>query len=70
MGAVITSLDVTAERFGATNLYRRHDATLGDVQVTLVGGAPAGSVAAEHVRHLQMRPRHRRLVRPTKPCRC
>ena len=62
MGAIITSLDVAAERFGATNLYRRHDATLGEAEMALVGGAPAGSVAAEHVRHLQTRPRHRRIV--------
>jgi hypothetical protein len=58
MGAIVTPLDVTAERFGATNLYRRHDATLGQAQMSLVGGAPAGALAAEHVRHLQMRPRH------------
>src|SRR6202044_1951095 len=53
MGAVLASLDMTAERFGATNLYRRHDATLGEIQMPLVGRAPTSSAAAEHIRHLQ-----------------
>ena len=66
MGAVLASLDMAAERFGATNLYRRHDATLGEIQMPLVGRAPTGSVAAEHIRHLKIRRRHRRLVRSTK----
>jgi hypothetical protein len=70
MRAIVTPLDVTAERFGATNLYRRHDATLGKAETAFVGGAPAGSVATEHVRHLQSWPRHRRLVRPATPSRC
>ena len=70
MGAIITSLDVAAESFGTTNLYRRHDATLGEAEMALVGGAPAGSVAAEHVRHLQTRPRHRRIVSSATPSRC
>jgi hypothetical protein len=30
MGAIVASLDVAAERLGATNLYRRHDAALGE----------------------------------------
>ena len=59
MGAILTSLDMTAERFGATNLDRRHDATLGEAQMALVGSAPGGAVAAEHIRHLQTWPRHR-----------
>src|SRR3984957_5474117 len=66
MGAVLASLDMAAERFGATNLDRRHDATLGEIQMPLVGRAPTGSVAAEHIRHLKIRRRHRRLVRATK----
>jgi hypothetical protein len=33
MGTVLAALDMAAERFGATNLYRRHDATLGEAQI-------------------------------------
>jgi hypothetical protein len=49
IGAILTSLDMTAERFGATNLDSRHDATLGEAQMGLVCSAPGVAVAAEHV---------------------
>jgi hypothetical protein len=64
MGAVVASLDMSAERSGATYLYGRHDAPLGEAQMGLVGRAPAGPVAAENIRHLQDWPRHRRPIRP------
>src|SRR5579862_3109923 len=63
IGAVFASLDVSAERCGATYLYGRHDAPLGEAQMGLVGRAPAGPVAAKDIRHLQDWPRHRR-IRP------
>jgi hypothetical protein len=49
MGAVVASLDMSAERSGATDLYGRHDAPLGEAQMGLVGRAPAGPVAAENI---------------------
>jgi hypothetical protein len=70
MGAIFTSLDMTAERFGATYLDRRHDATLGEAQMGLVRSAPGVAVAAEHIRHLQTWPSHGRLIRPTARTRC
>ena len=67
VGAVFAALDVAAERSGATYLYGRHDAPLGEAQMGLVGRAPAGPVAAENIRHLQDWPRHRRRIRPALP---
>ena len=51
--AVLAALDMTAERRGATDLDRRHDAPLAEAQMALVGGTPGGTVAAEDIRHLQ-----------------
>ena len=58
MGAVLAPLDVAAERLGATNLDRRHDAALGEAQMSLVRSTPGGPMAAEDIRHLQTRPGH------------
>ena len=57
VGAVLTALDMAAEGSGATYLYGRHDAPLGETQMGLVGRAPVGPVAAENIRHLQVRQR-------------
>ncbi len=70
MGAVFASLDVSAERGGATYLYGRHDAPLGEAQMGRVSRAPGGPVAAENIRHLQDWPRHRRRIRPAQPPPC
>jgi hypothetical protein len=45
---------MTAERGGATNLDRRHDASLGEAHVARVGHAPRLTVAAEDIRDLQL----------------
>jgi len=58
--AIIASLDMPAEGRGAAELDRRHDAPLAEAQMTLVGGAPSGAVAAEDIRHLQPWTRHGR----------
>jgi len=63
VGAVFAALDMAAERSGATDLDGRHDAPLGEAQMGAVGRAPASSVAAENIRHLQDWPRHSRCVR-------
>ena len=55
MSAVLATLDVTAERRRATNLDRRHDAALGEAYVAGIGRAPRLTVAAEDIRHLQLR---------------
>ena len=58
MRAVLAALDMTAERGRTTNLDRRHDAPLSEAYVAGVGRAPCLTVAAENVRHLQLRPGH------------
>ena len=59
MRAVRALLDMAAERGGAAELDGPHDAPLHKAEVPLVGGAPGGTVAAEDVRHLQLRSGHR-----------
>ena len=68
--AVVAALDMAAERRGATELDRRHDAPLAEAQMTLVGGTPSGAVAAEDIRHLQPWTRHGRRLSPalSPPC--
>ena len=51
--AILATLDMAAERGGAANLDRRHDATLDEAHMVRVGGAPCLAVAAEDIRHLQ-----------------
>ena len=58
VGTVLAALDMTAERGGATNLDRRHDAPLGEAHVAGVGRAPRLTMAAEDIRHLELRPNH------------
>ena len=53
MRAVLATLDVTAERPGATNLDRSHDAALSEAYVTGIGRAPRRPVVAEDIRDLQ-----------------
>jgi hypothetical protein len=60
MGAVFTPLDVAAERPGATNLYGRHDATLGEAQMPFVGDAPGCAMSAKDVGEFQLRLEHNR----------
>src|SRR5665647_1336606 len=70
VGTVFAALDMTAKRSGATYLYGRHDAPLGKAQMSLVSRAPAGTVAAENIRHLQSWPRHSRRIRLVLPSPC
>jgi hypothetical protein len=55
MSAVLATFDVTAERRRATNLDRRHDAALSEAYMAGIGRTPRATVAAEDVRHLQLR---------------
>lgn len=68
VGAVLAALDMTAQRCGAANLDRGHDAPLGQAQMRLVGGAPSGAVAAEDIRHFELWTRHCRAS--VRRCRC
>ena len=54
VSAVLAALDMTAQRCGAANLDRGHDAPLGEAQMGLVGGTPSGAVAAEDIRHFEL----------------
>ncbi len=47
---VRAALNMTAQRGSATDLDCRHDASLGEVQVTSVGRAPRLTMAAEDIR--------------------
>ena len=49
---------MATERGSATDLDCGHDTTLGEVQVTGVGRAPRLTMAAEDIRHLELRPDH------------
>ena len=51
---MVTAFEMAAERSGATYLYGRHDAPLGEAQMRLVGGAPSGAMAAEDIRHFEL----------------
>ena len=55
MSAGLAALDVAAERSRAAYLDRRHDAALGEAYVAGIGRAPPLSMAAENIRHLQLR---------------
>ena len=61
--AVLTALDVAAERGCATGLDRRHDFQLGEAYVPGVGLPPRRPVGAKDVGDLQERPLHAALVR-------
>jgi hypothetical protein len=51
-------LDVTAQGGSAAYLNRHHDASLGEVDVAVVGCAPRLAMAAKDFRYLQLRPKH------------
>jgi hypothetical protein len=53
--AIFAALNVTAERRRSTCLDRGHDLALIVGQPVTLGGAKGGAVAAENVRHLQLR---------------
>jgi len=55
MTTIITALDVAAESRGAANLDCRHHPALCEAKVAGVRSAPRLAVAAEDVRHLQLR---------------
>ena len=64
VGAVLAALDMAAQRGGAADLDRGHDAPLGEAQMRRVGGTPGGAVAAEDIRHFELWTRHCRRVSP------
>ena len=51
----LASLDMPAERRGAADFYRAHDATLDAPHMGVMGGPVGGAMTAEDVRHLQGR---------------
>src|SRR5215472_4038133 len=53
MATPVTPFEMTAKNSGATDLDRRHDATLRDGERAIVPLAIVGTVAAEDVRHLE-----------------
>lgn len=67
VGAVLASLDVTAELRRAAGFDCRHDTELTMAHMTRVAGAPRLSVAAEDIRHLQLRVGHVRRAMPEEP---
>ena len=50
MRAVLAALDVATESSGAAYFNRRHDAPLGEIDVTGIGSSPCLTMAAEDVR--------------------
>jgi len=64
VGAVLATRDMTAQRGGTADLDRGHDAPLGEAQMRRVDSAPSGAVAAEDIRHFELRTRHCRRVSP------
>ena len=63
MGAVFATLDVAAERGGASGLDRRHDFQLTEADMIGVGYAPRRAMGAKDVGDLQGRPLHAAAVR-------
>ena len=61
--AVLTALDVSAERGSAASLDRRHHLQLGKAHVAGVGLAPRRPMGAKDVGDLQTGPRHAAPVR-------
>ena len=64
VGAVLAALDMTAERCRATYLNGRHDTALAQAHMPGIGRAPRLPVAAEDIRHLELRARHVRRLMP------
>ncbi len=63
MGAVLAALDMAAEHGCATRFDGSHDAQLGVAQMPGIGTAVRLAVAAEDVRHLQLRAGWRHVTR-------
>ena len=63
MLAILTSLDMTAQRCCPAELDRRHDATFHAAKMTVMDGAISMTMAAENIRHLQSGAHHSRSVR-------
>ena len=53
---------MAAQRGGAADLDGGHDAPLGEAQMRPIDGTPDGAVAAEDIRHFELRTRHGRRV--------
>ena len=64
LAAAGAALDMAAERGGAAGLDRRHHLQLAEAEVSGLGPAPGGAVAAEDVGDLERRAAHGRPVRP------
>nr|AJW29484.1 hypothetical protein pJE1_062 [Sphingomonas sp. JE1] len=67
MAAVVTSLDMAAERRGTAQLDRRHDAPFDAAKMPVMGKAVSRTVAAEYIRHLQRRAHSGNLSRAAPP---
>jgi len=65
--AVLAALDVSAERGRAARLDCRHDAELAKTQMASILCTPCLPVAAEDIRHLQLRPKHVRRIKSAAP---
>jgi hypothetical protein len=63
MGAVLTARDMAAERRGAAALDCRHHLQLLEAEMAGLGVTPCCAMAAEDIRNLQSRARHRRVSR-------
>ena len=59
MGAGLAAFDMPAQRRRSAGFDRRHDAALSVGQTAGLIDTLGGAVAAEDVRHLDRRPRHR-----------
>ena len=70
VGAVLTALDMAAQRRRAANLDRGHHAPLAEAQTSFVVSTPSGTVAVENVRHFELWMGHRRRINPalSSPC--
>ena len=66
VGAVLAALNMAAQRGGAADLDGGHDAPLGEAQMRPIDGTPDGAVAAEDIRHFELRTRHGRRVSPVR----
>src|SRR5262249_61902509 len=70
VGTVSAAPDMPAWGCGAEDFVCGHYAPRAEAQMSLVGGAPSGAVAAENIRHFELWTGHRRRVNPalSLPC--
>src|SRR5208337_5311927 len=61
--AVLTALDMTAERGSAAMFDRRHHLQLGEADMADIGLAPVRAMGVKNVGDLDVRPRHGARVR-------